>query len=105
MNPNQIWSALRFGMSFGGGILVGKGYLTTDQLNTAINSASAIWTEGAALVGPVLALIALVGHLVANTKKAVVAKAADIVQVSPQAQASVGITQPQLVPTNPKAPA
>ncbi len=82
-------------LAFGGGILVTFGFLTPAQLNSAITSIGEI-------VGPLSSLAALVWGLYTHTKQATVAKAADIVPIDASAQRSVGITQPQLVPTNPK---
>ena len=95
MNKNQIWSVLRMALSFGGGILVTFGYLTTEQLNTLVTAIGEI-------LGPLSTISALGWGLYTHTKAATVAKAADIVPIDPSAQRAVGITQPQLVPTNPK---
>ncbi len=68
---------------------VGKGWISND---TAVNLGALIVPLGLAVWG-----------FYDKMKARTVAKAADIVPISSAAQASVGIVQPQLVPTNPKA--
>lgn len=53
------------------------------------------------IAGIVVGIGTYVWSLISHTKQATVARAADIVPVSAAAQASVGITQPQTIPSNP----
>lgn len=88
-NQEQILSSVR---SIGIALFsyaVGKGYISND---TAVNLGALIVPLGLAVWG-----------FYDKMKARTVAKAADIVPISSAAQASVGIVQPQLVPTNPKA--
>ncbi len=95
MNQMQLLSALRMALSFGGGILVTFGYLSSEQL-TGITSAL---TQ---IIGPLAALASIAWGIYTHTKAATVARAADIVPIDSAAQRSAGIIHPQLVPTNPK---
>ncbi len=95
INQNQMWSVLRMALSFGGGILVTFGYLTSQQLSTIIQSLSE-------LLGPLAVIASTAWGLYTHTKAQTVAKAADIVPIDSHSQRSVGITEPQLVPTSPK---
>lgn len=97
MNKNQLWSIARFILSFGGGVLVTFGYLTNEQLNTIMTSLTEI-------VGPLTAIGAVVWSMIAHTKANIVAKAADIVPVPATSQAKVGISNPQITPTDPPKP-
>lgn len=97
MNMNQVWSMVRMALSFGGGILVTFGFLTSSQLSTAITSIGEI-------LGPLSVLASLVWSLFIHTKTQTVKAAADIVQIPVHEQAKAGILAPIVVPTSPPAP-
>jgi hypothetical protein len=96
-NVTQIWSVIRALLLFGGGILVTKGYLTSDQLTTLV-------ADIAEIVGPIAAIIAIVWGLMVHTKAATVKRAADIVPIPPLVQAQAGIdpNKAQTLPRSPK---
>ncbi len=88
-NQDQILSAIRSIVIALTSFAVGKGWISDD---VAANIALLVIPLGLAIWG-----------ILDKTKAATVAKAADIVPIDSSAQRSVGIVQPQLVPTNPKA--
>lgn len=96
MNTNQLWSALRFTLAFGGGILVTFGFLSTEQL-------AQITTILTQIAGPISALGALGWSIYTHNKANTVSRAADIVSIPPAVQRSAGVTTPVLVPTSPPA--
>lgn len=87
-NKDQILSAVRTLLATVLGYAAGNGWISPDLAGTLL-------TLG-------MALIPLVWGMVDKTKANLVAKAADIVPIPPEAQKQVGIVSPQLTPTNPK---
>lgn len=102
MNKDQIWAMIRWGLTFVGGILVTKGYLTSADLNVVISDAGRIFTSVAEMLGPLAAATTIISSLIIHTKAATVARAADIVPIPASTQKSAGVTTPVLVPTRPK---
>ncbi len=88
-NQDQIQGIARWGVSVAAGYVIGKGWLTQEQVLDFLPY--------------VMGLAPLIWGLFVHKKAATVARAADIVPITAASQASVGITQPQLVPTSPKA--
>ncbi len=87
-NQDQILSAVRSIVIALTSFAVGKGWITEDL---AGNIALLVIPLGLAIWG-----------IIDKTKASTVAKAADIVPIGGAEQRSVGIVQPQLVPSNPK---
>lgn len=46
MNQDMIWQNVRYLLLFGGGIFVGKGYFTADQLTGAVAAIGTLFTFG-----------------------------------------------------------
>lgn len=88
LNQDQVLSAIRSLLIALFTFAVGKGWISTD---TATNLAALVIPLGLAIWG-----------LTEKTKAATVAKAADIVKIPVEEQAKVGITNPKVVPSNPK---
>ena len=84
-NQNQILSAIRSVLIALCTFAVAKGWISS---NDAANAAALVIPLGLAIWG-----------ILDKTKAATVAKAADIVPISSEAQKSVGIVVPQLAPT------
>lgn len=87
MNQNQVLSFVRWLLTVGGSVAVGRGLLTADQLT---------WIGGAAA-----ALIPLAWSMFVHTQAATVKSAADIVQIAPATQKAAGVKDPVLVPSKP----
>lgn len=79
-NQAQVLSAVRWVIAFGGGIAVGKGWITNEQL--------------AMIIAAAVAVVPLIWSLFVHTKSNTVATAAAIVPVPASSQVAVGITKP-----------
>lgn len=97
MTPNQtqILGIVRMLMMALGSFLVTKGFLSSDQV-------AGLTTSLIQIIGPILMVAPTIWSLFVHTKAATVARAADIVPISASVQASAGVKDPVLVPSNPK---
>lgn len=102
MNRDQIWAVIRWVLTFGGGILVAKGYLSAPDLSTAISEAGKIFVSVSEILGPITAIIGITSSMIVHTKAATVARAAEIVPIPSSVQRTAGVTSPVPVPTRPK---